>query len=160
MTPAAFIPCQSHTLFRHSIHAQLVPKLLQTWLLHHVREHQRYPLDRKITHWHGISSLWAQLEKGQREQWPDCVRVGALHRELRSSQFTKEEKIISRKRVSFFCCCLFFLFLPPHIKQSAGDKENFEPLVYRQKKSGNYGTADDTKKKRKWNSQIKCWAER
>lgn len=53
------------------------------------------------------------------------------------------------------------------MKQSAGDKENFEPLVYRQKKSGNYGSADDTsrqechsegekKKERKWNSQIKC----
>lgn len=63
---------QSHSLFTYSTHAQLVPKLLHT----HLRKHQWVPLVQK--HNTGISSLWAQLEKGQREQWANCVPVGAL----------------------------------------------------------------------------------
>lgn len=69
----------------------------------------------------GISPLWAQLEKGQREQWNYCACVGAVHRELLSNH-SKGGKIISRKWVSFF----------PLTWSNLVDKENFEPLIYRQ----------------------------
>lgn len=40
--------------------------------------------------------------------------------------FTKEEESLAESEFLFFSS-------PPHTKQSTGDKENFELLVYRQK---------------------------
>lgn len=78
----------------------------------------------------GILPLWAQLEKGQREQWNNCACVGAVHRELLSNR-SKGGKIISWK-VSFL-----FFFLPSHEAIYWRQRELWVPDV-RDRKSDKY----------------------
>lgn len=99
----------------------------------HVRKHRRVPLGQK--HNTGISSLWAQLEKGQREQWANCVPVGALQGNYVPA-IHKGGRIISRKQVSL---------PPPHPHEAIywRQRELWASGV-QAKKSGNYSAADDT----------------
>lgn len=128
----------------------------------HVRKHRRVPLGQK--HNTGISSLWAQLEKGQREQWANCVPVGALQGNYVPA-IHKGGRIISRKQVS----------LPPTPSTWSNLLETKGTLslwctgkeVWQLQRSRWHGQTEvpvwgckKKQKNRKWNSQIKFSSER